>query len=457
MNIFTTREIIEAVKGTIIFGRPNDCFSGVSIDSRTVKNGDIFICIKGERFDGHDFIPEAIRKGARCVIFDKDTVVLLGSKIPHNLIAVDNTLTALTDLAYYHRKRFALPIIGITGSNGKTTTKEMAAHLLSAKYTVLKNEGTQNNIIGVSLNLLRLRAEHTIAVFELGTNHFGEILELTRILAPSVGVITNIGPAHLESFKDETGVLREKWNLIEELAAPRIAIINSDDPLLKEKIPTDEQDIRCFTFGIHSKADFMAKGIVGKNKKVSFYIKNYPILLPTASKINVYNALASYALARIFSIDGYDIIKNFREFSFPYSRFQMKQARGINFIDDAYNANPVSLHFAVDAFSNLGVRGKKIVVLADMLELGKAGESFHRKAGELLSRSSIDMIIGVGPLSRLACETAAAFGFNAHSIYSCSSSQEAKNIIFDVAKKDDCILLKGSRAMKLEEIFKGHT
>ncbi len=452
-HFFTTREIVEAASAELVIGNLCDHFSGVSIDSRTVKKGDIFICIKGERFDGHDFIPEAIGKGASCVIYSRYNTVLLGSKIPHNLIAVANTLSALSDLAYYHRKRFGIPVVCITGSNGKTTTKEMIYSLLSAKYKVLKNEGTQNNSIGLSLSLLKLNSQHHMAVLELGTNHFGEIKELVRIAAPSVGVITNIGPAHLESFGDEKGVLKEKWDLIEELAWPRIAVLNADDMLLREKITAAHEDTAIFTFGICQKADFMAKEITLRNKKVSCYVRKSPLTLATVSKINVYNALASYAVARIFSVDAYDIIKAFRAFQFPYARFQMKRIQGLQVIDDAYNANPVSLRYALDAFTSLPTRGKRILVIGDMLELGMLSQEVHAKLGNDLSKANIDVIIGIGALSHIACDVAASSGFNAKAIFKCSSVHEAGGIVSKVAKKNDTVLLKGSRAMKLEEVL----
>lgn len=450
---FTIQEILEATGGELIIGNPCDRFAGVSIDSRTLKKGDIFICIKGEHFDGHDFIPEAIHKGAQCVIIAKKSLAVLASKAPANLISVKNTLPALVELASLNRKRFSIPVVAVTGSNGKTTTKEMLSHILGARYKVLKNEGTQNNIIGLSLSLLRLNLSHEAAVLELGTNHFGEIKELARIAAPSVGIVTNIGPAHLEFFGDELGVLKEKWSLIEELASPRIAVLNADDDFLKERL-SEDIDGTIFSFGIKRRCDFMAKKIICKDTAISFYIKKYPIQLNTVSKINVYNALAAYAAARIFSVDAYDIIKKFREFRFPDCRFQIKKLKDVRVIDDAYNANPGSFLCAIDTLSALPSRGRKIIVMGDMRELGNTGELLHRKIGERLCKARIDVIIGVGQLSHIACDAAIASGFNGKTILKCSSAQEAGNIISGLAKKGDTILLKGSRAMRLEEIFK---
>lgn len=445
------KEILEATGGELVRGNPDDYIAGVSIDSRTLKKGDIFICIKGERFDGHDFIPPAIKNGAAAIIFCRAKELTAAGKIPRNCIAVKNTITALSNLACYHRKRFSIPVIGITGSNGKTTTKEMLACLLSTSYAVLKNEGTQNNIIGLSLTLLRLNASHKIAVLELGTNHSGEIKELCRICAPSAGLITNIGPAHLEFLGDEKGVLKEKWELIEDLRFPRIGILNADDGLLRDKLSGNTDAL--FTFGVKNKADFMARRILSKDRKTRFFIKNYPIELKTLSKVNVYNALAAYALARIFGIDARDIMSKFSQFEFPKSRFQLKRINGFTVIDDAYNANPASFYNAIDAFNNLRARGRKIAVIGDMLELGKKSERAHRQIGRALGESAVSMLIGVGRLSHIACDAARTGGLNSKVIYKCRTTGEARGIVSGLLRKGDVVLLKGSRAMRLEEIF----
>lgn len=451
--LFTTSEILEATKGRLISGNLNDTFQAVSIDSRTTKKGDIFVCIKGMNFDGHNFIASALNKGASCVIVAEDKTVLWGDKISPNLICVKDTISALSNLAHYHRKRFDTPIVAVTGSNGKTTTKEMLCSLLSSKYNVLKSEGSQNNIIGLSLTLLRLNSEHNLAVLEFGTNHFGEIKELVYTAAPNVGVITNIGPAHLQFLGDEDGVLKEKWDLIEELSSPRVAIVNGDDIRLKEKLSLNTDETNFFTFGIRNNVDFMAKRIFRKNKKIFFSIKNYPIRLNSASIANVYNALAAYCAARIFSVDACDVIEKFREFQFPHSRFEIKRIAHLNVIDDSYNANYGSFYYAIESLVGMPTRGRKIVVIGDMLELGRTEEVFHRKAGEDLSRARVDLIIAVGRLSHIACDAAKQAGFNPKAIHKCLSKTEVKELIFKVARKDDTILLKGSRVMKLEEIF----
>ncbi len=458
--MFKLNEVIEAVDGKFISGNVEGSFGGVSIDSRSVKNNDIFIAIKGERFDGHNFIAQALARGARCVIIaesektphrkDGDTVVL-ESKYSCSLIAATDTKAALAGLAYYHRKRFNLPVIAVTGSNGKTTTKEMLAWLLSSKYKVLKNEGTQNNIIGVSLNLFKLRREHELAVFEIGTNHFGEIQDIARVLVPSVGIIMNVGPAHLEFFSDLNGVLREKWSLAEELTWPRIVLVNADDSGLKKRLSDEARDLKIFSFGINNQADCMARKISVREGQTRFLIKNFPIVLNTIARHNVYNSLAAYLAARIFSVDGYDIINRFKKFEFPKSRFQVKKAGGLDVIDDAYNANPASFGSALEAFKDFKSRGKKILVIGDMLELGIQKDAFHRELGRKIRATDMDRIIAVGSLAAIACDAAVENGFDARATHKCLTAKEAGSVISVYAKKGDCLLLKGSRANKLEE------
>lgn len=460
------KEILQATAGRLVSGNHDKDIAGVSIDSRTLKRGDIFFCIRGERFDGHDFIPQAIKNGAAAICFCRNKRAALGSRTPRNAIAVRDTIAALSGLACYHRKRFSIPVIGISGTNGKTTTKEMLVSLLSSRYKVLKNEGTQNNIIGLSLALLRLDRSYEIAVLELGTNHFGELGELCRIAAPTVGLITNIGPGHLEFFGDEKGVLREKWKLIEGLAFPHIGILNVDNILLKEKLSRAvgsrgaaskkkeaANGVNFFTFGLVNKADFMAKRILQKEKMISFFIKNYPIELKTVSNVNVYNALSAYAAARIFGIDADDIMNKLKHFRFPKARFEKKRINGFDVIDDAYNANPGSMHNAIDAFNNLITRGRKIAVIGDMLELGQKAGELHRQVGRALGESAIDMIIGVGRLSHIACDAAQASGLNHKVIYKCETADQARDIVSRLLKKGDFVLLKGSREMRMEEIF----
>jgi UDP-N-acetylmuramoyl-tripeptide--D-alanyl-D-alanine ligase len=258
--MFKIDELLVATKGRLVKGRQDTLLiGGVSTDSRTIKESQAFIAIKGDNFDGHDFIDEALEKGTSCIIAEGGSKKAQTKDV--NFIEVKDTLKALGDIARFHRRKFNIPVIAVTGSNGKTTTKEMIARVLAKKLNVLKNEGTKNNQIGVPLTLLNLNASHDIAVLEIGTNHFGEVEYLTRICRPNIGVITNIGLAHLEFFKDLEGVFKEKYSLIEKLEEPYLAILNADDKLLKKQVQKISKKPFIVGVGIRNRSDFFASGV----------------------------------------------------------------------------------------------------------------------------------------------------------------------------------------------------
>ncbi|MCM8781312.1 MAG: UDP-N-acetylmuramoyl-tripeptide--D-alanyl-D-alanine ligase, partial [Candidatus Omnitrophica bacterium] len=270
--MFKVYDLIRATEGDLVQGHPETVLKGISIDSRTLKQAEAFIAIKGNSFDGHDFIGEAIKKGAFCIIRQKGKYRPLPHKI--SILEVEDTQRALAQIAAFNRQRYGKVVIAVTGSNGKTTTKDMIAWVLSKRYNVLKNQGTQNNHIGLPLSLLGLNRTHDIAVVELGTNHFGEIRYLAQICKPNIGVITNIGPAHLEYLKNLEGVLEEKYSLIHTLEKPAIAILNADDAMLKKRL--SNRLGRCFdiTFGIERPSDFFASHIGYQRQHLEFLVNH---------------------------------------------------------------------------------------------------------------------------------------------------------------------------------------
>ena len=451
--MFKINELLKAAGGSLIQGHSAKELSGISIDSRTIRPGEGFIAVKGNNFDGHDFIAEAIRKGARAIIrrghpslsYPKGVAVIL----------VKDTLKALTDIARFHRNKFDIPVVAVTGSNGKTTTKDMISRVLAEKFNILKSEGTKNNRIGLSLALLKLNKEHKIAVLELGTNHFGEIEHLTKVASPNIAVITNIGPAHLEFLGDLNGVFREKYTLVKNLKSPHIAILNRDDKLLEKEILKKSRKPFVLGFGIERKGDFSASGIKDSLGRINFRVnKKYKFTLNTLGDYNIYNALAAIAAGRLFSMSYKDIAKSLSGFTFPKSRLNLVELNRVKFIDDTYNANPFSLAQALIALDKLDVKGRKIVVMGDMLELGSREETFHSKAGRQIQRVC-DCFISVGRLSKLAAESAKNFGLRPSRIFSCAKPRQARDILFKRlgATEGDVVLVKGSRAMKMEQVF----
>jgi UDP-N-acetylmuramoyl-tripeptide--D-alanyl-D-alanine ligase len=467
--MFRLKEIVETVNGKLLSGSPQSTITGVCIDSRTIKRGELFVAIKGNRFDGYNFIQDAVNKGARAILFSgkfplKPKRIHRGLKNSVGFISTGDTRKALGKLAYFHRRRFNIPVIGITGSNGKTTTKDMLAWILSSRMKVLSNPGTQNNDIGIPLTLLKLDILHDIAVLELGTNHFGEIAYLTDIVKPNIGIITNIGPAHLEHLKDIPGVYKEKVNLLKGLMPPRIAILNADEPWF-ERLGNNKTN-SIITYGIENKCDFNASAIKFTSRKTIEFLVNSKrkvkeqgchsrIELNTIGYVNIYNALTAIAVARMLGWDYPAISRRLADFVFPPGRFNAIKLSGIFFIDDTYNANPASLSEALNVLNRFKVRGRRIFVMGDMLELGKSAEEFHRQAGIHIA-GVCDAFISVGRLAKLSAHWALKRGLNKDCVFSCQDSQRAGEVLFKVLKPNrrDLILIKGSRLMKMEKVLR---
>lgn len=452
--MFKVTELLAATKGRLISGSKEAKVDAISIDSRTLQPKEAFIAIKGSNFDGHNFINEAIKKGACCIIKQTgDTPWLIGKVA---VIEVRDTAKALGDIARFWREKFPIPLIAVTGSNGKTTTKEMLAWVLSQRFKVLKNEGTKNNQIGLPLTLLKLNLNDDIAVLEVGTNHFGEVRYLAKICLPNIAVINNIGPAHLEYLRNLKGVFQEKCALIEELKKPYLAVLNSDDSLLRRQVSKRTKRPFIISFGIKNKSDFFASDVNILNSRIEFLVNaKYKFRLKTAGYYNVYNALVAISVARIFGLEYPDIVKRLATFKFPSRRLNFITLNKIKFIDDTYNSNPLSLKQALDALANFRTKGRKIFVMGDMLELGREEKLLHAQMGSKIGEAC-DTFITVGKLAKLAAEKAVSCGFNTKNIFTCESTTQARDILFKQISPtfNDVVLVKGSRAMKMEEVFK---
>ncbi len=453
--MFSLDDILKATGGEPILRRKKS-FPGVSIDSRTLRKGELFIAIRGVRFDGNDFIGEAVKRGAAGVITDNavkwriERLKLADKKLKElSLVEVGDTIRALGDIAACHRKRFNIPVIGITGSNGKTSVKEMIWRILAKRFDTLKNRGTENNLIGLPLALLGLNDKHSVAVLEMGANHLGEIERLTEILRPRIGLITNIGQSHLEFLKDREGVLKAKSEMVHRLKGDDLLVLNGDDEMLS-RVKTKCRIVR---FGLKSGNDFRATNIIS-DKGASFVLNGaYPLTMNALGVHNVYNALAAIAVTSGLNIEIDEMREALSSFKLPHMRMEPDKVNGVHIINDAYNSNPLSLRCAVDAFSHLKTDGKKIVVSGDMLELGEKGPFYHREAGRLIAASPIDALIAVGELSRYTAEEASKKGMKKGSVWPCSDTEEAADILKRIAKRGDAILVKGSRDMSMEDII----
>lgn len=444
------KEIVKVTGGKLISGDPESGIdlSGVSTDSRSIKKGEIFLALSGPNFSGSDFASDALKKGASGVIAEKIDRSL--SKEGRILIKVKDGTKALADIASYHRSKFDIPAICVTGSNGKTTVKDMIAFVLSKKYKVLKNEGTKNNHIGVPQTLLKLNSSYDICVLELGTNRPGEIKALAEITRPTIAVITNVGPSHLEFLKDLGGVYREKKDIIKFVDKKNgLVIVNGDDEFLSKIKIAGPKVIR---FGLRKTNAFRADIVSTDKDRIAFLVNGKEgIELNLLGVHSVYNALAAIAVAAHFKI-GYPVIKEaLAEFKPTLMRLNLVSAGGIEIINDSYNSNPLSMQTAVEAMKQRPARARW-VVSGDMLELGRKSEYFHRMVGKMIASADIEGLLTFGDLSRYTLSAALRAGMDEENLWHCVTHDEIVDTLKSVLQSGDLVLVKGSRSMRMEKV-----
>ena len=432
--------------------------TGASLDTRTIRPGEVFFALEGARVDGHTFVPDALSKGASAAVVSEhryhryfDPEVLDGI-----VIAVGDPLAALAELGERYRRRFDIPFVAITGTNGKTTTKDMSAHVLSERFRVLKNEGSLNNHIGVPLTLLCLSHEHELAVLELGTSAAGEIARLCEQVDPHVGIITNVGPAHLESFGSVEGVAAAKGELLEHLRESDTAILNFDDEMLIRARRSARVKGTLLGFSLETDSSFRGERLVFDRKGCGrFSLLNTEIELALPGKHNVYNALAAAAVGSVFGVPMDRIGVALRSFR-PCSRRRMEVAErgGVRILDDTYNANPVSVRAALDILTAYEIEpgASRIAILGDMLELGRNAREAHEGIGRYVAARRVDDLLTVGPLSEMTSRAACEAGMDeCHARYF-GTKAEAWLHLRELLGPGDVVLIKGSRGMAMEEI-----
>ena len=453
-SYLTVGEILKATRGRLLQGVAEERVRAFSTDTRTLKEGELFIALKGPNFDGHQFVSEALFKGAQGAIVSSTRQLSLDHA--GLLLQVDNTLSALGEIAYLWRKLHPLPLVAITGSTGKTTTKEWAALVLSQRYCVLSSPGTNNNLIGVPLALLRLNEDHQLAVVELGMSARGEIRRLSHICQPDIGVITNIGAAHLEFLGSLNGVAAAKAEMLEFLGGEKTCILNGDDPYLE--VLLDKVSGKSLSYGLSPRWDLWASGIISGNMGMEFQLahgsERARVRLPLWGRHNVYNALAAAAVGISCGLTLKEIGAALGRVRQPSMRMEkILLPREIVVLNDAYNANPMSMKAALNTFFEMKGEARGILVLGDMLELGPQGEQLHREVGAYLSsRQEVGALIAVGSLSHALAEESRNRGLSAP-VFLCEDQKEACRVLRENLKPGDWVLLKGSRVMKMEKIL----
>ena len=418
---------------------------GVSTDSRTVRPGDLFFAIRGDNFDGHEYVEDAFAKGA-CAAVVSDDAACSGT-----VLVVDDTVDALLTLAAWYRDRFDIPVVAVTGSNGKTTTKDMTAAVLSTKLRTARTRGNYNNHIGVPLTLFEIEGEHEVVVVEMGMNHPGEIARLAAAARPSVGVITNVSEAHMETMQDIDTIAQAKAELLDALPADGTSVLNWDDPRVKALWTRGPGSV--VTFGLSADAEVRALGIDSSVDGVSFELADDGhVTLPIAGRHNVMNALAAIAVGRIMGVPDADAARGLSSFDASPMRMNFERAGSRVVLNDAYNCNPGSLRAALEVLVEVAGEGTSAAVIGDMLELGSISERAHREAGARAAELGVDWLLLFGTEVAALRVGALEAGMPASRV----RIFESKTALVETLRKEldesAVLLVKGSRGMRMEEV-----
>jgi len=453
-NIYL-RDIVNICNGKIIQGDINITLDNFSKDTRTIVEDDIYVGIKGEKIDGSAFYKDAILKGASGCILNEDVSLdkeFLNEYSNIFIVLVEDTIRCLQDLASYKRSLYDIPVIGVTGSVGKTSTKDIIASVLSKKYNVLKTLGNYNNHIGVPLTILSLK-DHNACVIEMGMNNLGEISLLSKIVKPTVSVITNVGTAHIGNLGSRENILKAKLEILDGMNSDGVLVINNDNDMLHNYyLENDDSFIK--SFGINNESDYQAKNISLEEKYSTYNCNNLSIKINTPGEAFVLNSLCALLIGDLFDISYEDIIDGIENFSLTKRRMEIENINNIIVINDCYNANYDSMNMAIKYLGTLNKK-RKIAVLGDMLELGSYSETLHRLVGKSVYDNKIDILICVGDNSKYIIDEAIKLGMNKNNCYHFDNNSNAIKKVNELKSENDAILIKSSFGMNFIEIYEG--
>ncbi len=463
MATFEVDEVLAATQGTLLSpGKPPGKFRRVQTDSRAVKPGDLFVALRGQYFDGHKFIGKAWEKGAKGVVIEEAGAgnPLKGwhktKRNPLAVVRVNNTLRAYQDLARFHRARFSIPVVAITGSNGKTTTKEMVSRVLATRCRVLQTQGNFNNAIGVPKTLLRLHSSHQAAVIEMGVDQVGQTTRLCDITRPTLGVVTNVGPDHLEFYRTMARSAASKAELFAWLPQDGAAILNADDRYFPQFVK--KAGCPVFSFGLAHHANVRGTKPVWDGKCTVFQLwmpnrkTSRPVHIRTMGLHNISNALAGAAVGYALGLSTVDIVSGLAKFRPAPMRSDVRRYGGVIYLDDCYNANPASVKAALDVLAELDPMRRTIAVLGDMLELGQNEAQFHQEIGRYAAKKHVSHVIACGTFGPMVQAGIRNDRRNTH-VTVVKDALEAGAFLKTIVKRGDIVLIKASRGAKMERVF----
>ena len=448
------KKILEICNGKLLTKNIENIINNYTIDSRDIRENDCFVATRGENSSGNKYLKNALENGASvCLVDEQPDDELLEYYSTRTIIKVEDTIKAIQEIARYKRNLYNIPVVAVTGSVGKTSTKDIIASVLGQKYNVLKTEGNYNNHLGLPLTLLRLK-DHTAAVVEMGMNHFNEISVLTNIAKPTVAVITNIGTSHIGNLGSRENILKAKLEILEGLQENGSIIINNDNDLLHNWAQTVDNN-RILTYGIENKSLYIAKNIREEKNQSNYEIniddRKYNVIVPVIGKHFVYNSLCAMAVAKALNIEPEKAIKGISNFELTEKRMDFRKIKNnVTVLADYYNASYDSMKSALEVVRNYNAN-RKIAVLGDMLELGEFAEKLHTDVGTEVYNNKIDILITVGKSAKYIAKKAKELGTK--EIYECEKNLEAVKILKEKMQEGDLILLKASNGMKFGEIL----
>lgn len=457
MHNLYVKDILDKCNGKLITGNKDLILTNFSKDTRIINKGDTYIAIKGEVFDGNKFIEEAFSKGASCCIVEHLNNVDINKYKDKTIVQVKDSIKCLQTLAKYKRSLYNIPVIAITGSVGKTSTKDLVYEVVNKKYKTLKPVGNLNNHIGLPLTILGLK-DHEALVVEMGMNHLKEISLLTNIAKPTIAIITNIGTAHIGNLGSRENILKAKLEITESLKPNSPLIINNDDDMLNKEGPNLNKKYNLITVGIDNKSTYNATNIEDNIFSSTFNINNDKININVGSKAFIYNSLVAYAVGKILKIDSKDIIEAIAKFKLSPHRLEKKVSKtGITIIDDTYNANQDSMINSLSILSKVKNK-RRVAILADILELGNYTKEIHENIGKKIFPNTLDILITVGENAKLIAKEAQKNNFKNTNIYNFKDYKDCLENVQTLLSKNDIVLLKGSHGMNLikvvEELLK---